>query len=66
MSVKFPNVSVKLAGEDGNVFMILGRVKYAMKREGCTKEEIEEFVNEATSGDYDKVLQTIMKTVKTN
>lgn len=61
--VKYPNVKVKLVGEDGNAFAILGRVSKAMQRAGCTPEQVNEFRTEATSGDYDKLLQTAMKYV---
>ena len=63
---KFPDVHVNLAGEDGNAFFILGRVRQAMKRGGCTGEEIDEFTKEAMSGDYDHLLQTVMEWVETD
>lgn len=59
--VKYPNISVELVGEDGNAFSILGRCKQAMRRAGCTSEQVLEFQNEATSGDYDHLLQTVIK-----
>lgn len=62
-TVKFPDVIVPLVGEDGNAFAILGRVITAMRRAGCTKEEIDAFKTEATSGDYDHLLATVMETV---
>ena len=61
---KFPDISVQLDGEDGNAFFILGRVRQAMKRAGCTAEEMTEFSNEAMSGDYDHLLQTVMEWVE--
>lgn len=62
--VKYPNVKVKFVGQDGNAFAMLGRVQKAMRKAGCTKEQFEEFYDEATSGDYDNVLQTCMKYVE--
>lgn len=59
MDVKYPHVHVKMVGEDGNAFSILGRVSKAMKRAGL-RAEAEEFLTEATSGDYDHLLQTCM------
>ena len=59
--VKYPDISVELVGNDGNAFAILGRCKKAMARAKCTKEQIQEFIEEATSGDYDNVLCTCMK-----
>ena len=62
-SVKFPNVKVRLVGEDGNAFAILGRVTRAMRRAYVPKKERDAFMAEATSGDYDHLLGTVMKWV---
>ena len=59
----FPDIEVELSCSNGNAFAIMGAVTKAMRRGGCTKDEIDAFVAEATSGDYDHVLQTCMKTV---
>ncbi len=65
MEVKYPEVkTVKLVGEDGNAFAILGRVMRAMKLAGLPKEVQDAYFAEATSGDYDHLLQTTMKWVK--
>ena len=51
---------LKLIGEDGNAFFIIGRAQ----REGKKfygPEKWAEIRNEAMSGDYDHVLQTMMK-----
>lgn len=61
--VKYPNVKVKLVGQDGNAFAILGRTQRAMKAAGLTSEQIDEFMNEAKSKDYDNLLATVMKYV---
>jgi len=58
---KFPDAHVQLVGQDGNAFFILARVVSALKDAGATKEEIDEFRTEATSGDYDHLLQTCME-----
>ena len=63
MEVKYPQVKVKLVGEDGNAFSILGRVIRAMNKAGLSREKQDEFTKEATSGDYDHLLQTVMKYV---
>lgn len=64
--VKYPEVKkVKLIGEDGNAFAILGRVMKAMKVAGLPKEVVDEYYKEATSGDYDHLLQTTLRWVKT-
>lgn len=60
---KYPNVTVQLSGEDGNAFGILGRTKRAMSRAGVSEEEQDAYYAEATSGDYDHLLQTTMRWV---
>jgi len=60
---KYPNVSVRLAGHDGNAFAIMGRVRGASRRAGVPEEELDRFTKEAQSGDYNNVLQTAMKWV---
>lgn len=62
--IKYPHIKVKLVGENGNAFMILGLTKRAMKSAKLTQEQIDEYMNEAMSGDYDHLLQTTMKYVK--
>lgn len=59
---KYP-VKVKLVGEDGNAFAILGRVAQALRKHKVPTKEIEEFLKEAKSGDYDNLLITCMKWV---
>jgi hypothetical protein len=58
--VRYPDVRVSLVGEDGNAFAILGRVQKELRRASVEPEEIQEFVREATAGDYDHLLQTAM------
>jgi hypothetical protein len=58
MAVKFPNITVKDFGRDGNAFALLGQVQTAMRKGGCTKEEVDAFINEATNGDYSHLLAT--------
>jgi hypothetical protein len=58
------DIEVNLVGEDGNAFAILGRCTKAMRRGGVPKSDIDTFLKEATSGDYDHLLQTVMRWVK--
>ena len=60
---KYPDVHVRLVGEDGNAFAILGRVNGAMIRADISKEERDAFHAEATSGDYDHLLRTVTRWV---
>lgn len=57
---KYPNVCIRLSGQDGNAFVIIGRASAAARKAGVTQEEITAFQEEAMSGNYDKVLQTCM------
>ncbi len=63
VEIKHPEVHVRLVGEDGNAFAILGRVRVAMRDGGVGNEDIEAFTKEATSGDYDHLLATVMRWV---
>jgi hypothetical protein len=56
--IKYPEVEVKLVGEDGNAFAIMGRVMAALKSAGVPKEEIDKYYSQSTSGDYDNLLRT--------
>jgi hypothetical protein len=62
--VKYPGVEVRLVGEDGNAYAIMGRVSAALKRAGASPEEIKEYMDESMSGDYDNLLRTAMKWVE--
>jgi len=66
MEPRFPNVEVGLVGEDGNAFSILGKVKSALRKGGATPAETSEFMEEAMSGDYDHLLQTVTRWVEVN
>ena len=59
--IKYPNIKVKLTGENGNAFFILGRINNIMKRNKLPKTEIDLFMQEAISGDYNNLLSTCMK-----
>lgn len=55
---------LRLAGEDGNAYVILGRVVLALREVGCPKEVIEEFRSKAMAGDYDNLLVVCMQYVR--
>ena len=52
---------LRLIGEDGNAFFVIGKALREAKRAGWSVEKIEAFKKEAMSGDYDHVLQTCME-----
>jgi hypothetical protein len=56
-------VTMRLVGEDGNTFAILGRFQRAARAAGWTREEIKTVMDEATGGDYDHLLATMMEHV---
>jgi len=58
--MKYPDITVNLIGFNGNAFFILGKCIREMKRAGLGKEVQDEFVKEATSGNYDKLLATCL------
>ena len=49
-----------MIGEDGNAFSIIGRVRQALREAGVERGEIDAFMAEAMSGDYDHLLQTVL------
>jgi hypothetical protein len=59
----YGNIRVRLVGEDGNAFSVLGLVLRAMRRAGVAKDERDRFREEATSGDYNNLLATCMRWV---
>jgi len=66
MNIKYPDVHIHLVGEDGNAYSILGRLQKALRRAEIPKDEIEAVMADATSGDYNHLLRTVMATVETD
>jgi cobalamin biosynthesis Co2+ chelatase CbiK len=56
------DVVVKLTEEDGNAFYVLGKVSKALKRAGH-HELAEQYLQQATSGDYDNLLRVTQQFV---
>ncbi len=52
-------VNLRLVGLDGNAFFLMGAFSKQAKKEGWTKEEINEVLNEATKGDYSHLVSTL-------
>lgn len=65
MSIKYPNIKVKLVGEDGNAFSILARVDSALKKAKIHKDIRDELFKEVTSKDYNHLLNVVSSWVKT-
>lgn len=66
MNIKYPEISVPLVGMDGNAFFIIGQVMKALRRGGVDQSEVELFRKEATAGDYNHLLSTVMDWVDTS
>lgn len=47
-------------GKDGNAFAILSRVSQALRSSGYSTEEMDRYHREATSGDFNHLLQVTM------
>jgi len=61
--VRYPEVKVRLVGEDGNAYAIVGRVVQAMRHSGIAPLMIDAFRTEAYGGDYDNLLRTCLEWV---
>ena len=53
-------VKLTFVGLDGNAFSLMGAFKSQARKEGWTKEKIEEVIKECTSSNYDHLLQTLI------
>ena len=63
MKTKKKKPTVKLVGEDGNAFAIMGRVEAALRKAGYSHDETDEYLEEATSGSYEHLLSVTMEWV---
>jgi hypothetical protein len=61
METKYPHITVRLTGINGNAFSILGACRRAAERARLPQEEIDAFFTEAKSDDYDHLIQTAMR-----
>ena len=63
ISVKHPDISVQLTGQDGNVFNLMGAVIRALRSNGFGNE-VEDFISEVTSSkSYHEALAVMMQWV---
>ena len=58
---ELPRFPLKLVGENGNAFLIIGKFSRAARKAGWSQQDIERVREEITAGDYDHLLQTVMK-----
>lgn len=54
-------VTLELVGLDGNAFALMRAFRQQARKEGWTKEEIDEVLEECKSGDYNHLLCTLME-----
>jgi hypothetical protein len=52
---------LQIGGEDGNAYMIIGRAQKAWRRAGLSTSAWKEIEREMVSGDYDHLINTVMK-----
>lgn len=45
-----------VVGQDGNAYSVMGIVSRSLKRAGASKSYIDQYYEDATSGDYDNLL----------
>lgn len=62
MSCKFPNVHIRLAGNE-NAYAIMCAVEDAMRRTKIALAEFEAYKRAAMAGDYENLLRVTRKTV---
>ena len=60
---KYPRAKVRMVGEDGNAFAILGRTRRALQNAGASPDDVAEFLREATAGNYGELLATVTRWV---
>lgn len=57
------NIPVQLLGEDGNAMVLISKVRRALVKASVREDEVNKFMTEAMSRDYNKVIQTCMEWV---
>ena len=61
MTTTTKKIKLQLVGLDGNAFYLMGAFARQARREGWTSEEIDDVMDDARSGDYDNLIQVLMK-----
>ena len=51
---------LKLTGIDGNAYSVMGHAVIALRKAGADEEYIQQYKDEATSGDYSNLLRVTM------
>lgn len=58
-----PKYDISVSPVDGNAFSIMGAVSSAIRSAGATQEEVEQYLADSTSGDYNNLLRVAMEWV---
>jgi hypothetical protein len=61
---RYPGITVKLTGRDGNVHNLIGLVVRALRAASVPQQEIDEFLTQVRAGDYDNALRVMMAWVE--
>ena len=61
MEKQTKKVKLKLIGCDSNAFALMGAFQKQARKENWTQIEINEVLDECKQGDYNHLLQTLMK-----
>ena len=61
MEEKARKVTLQLVGLDGNAYNLLGQFSRAARAQGWSQAEIKTVCDQATSADYDHLLQVLIK-----
>ena len=64
MKPRYPDIEVKLTGEDGNAYAIMAAVRKALKAADVPQKEIDQYLEESQAGDYNDLVVTAMKWVE--
>ncbi len=63
VEIPLTEVTVRLVGEDGNAWSIMGRVRQGLRRAGYDNAFLDTFSKECMEGSYDDLLCTVMRYV---
>jgi hypothetical protein len=63
MDIKYPEIEVQLTGEDGNAFAVMGAVSKALRRNDVPRVDIDAYLEESRTGDYNNLLRVACRWV---
>lgn len=61
MNAAQKKVKLDLVGLDGNAFNLLGQFQRAARKQGWSQQEIDGVIAQATSSNYDHLLQVLIE-----